>query len=124
MEGFSLKLATKNTYDGWIDFEDGSRLKIDYPTLEQKAKLNSLLLKLNSVGPEMKQSTTVDYMRLYIKYTVKDWEIKEAPKCLLNKGEMKDELWLMLCDSTEQTAVIFNKIIEQLDADEETKKKS
>lgn len=130
MEGFSLTLATKNTFDGWIDFEDGSRLKIDYPTLPQKAKLNSFLLKMSGTEKENRSVVSQDYMRWYIKFTVKEWDLKmkDAPKCQTvkddnNGTELRDDLWFMLCDSIPQTAVIFNKITNELEADETTKKK-
>lgn len=125
---FAIQLATKNTYDGWITFEDGSKFKIDYPTLPQKAKLNSLLLKLSGVDKSDSKIVTQEYMRLYIKFTIKDWEIKDSPKCVLIKddnsgSELSDNLWFMLCDSIPQTVILFNKISTELEADEETKKK-
>ena len=128
MNGFSLTLATKNTFDGWIDFEDGSKLKIDYPTLPQNAKINAILLRISGMPKDEARVLTQEYMRLFIKYSVKDWEIKNAPKCQLtrdDKGdtELRDDLWYMLCDSIPQTAVIINKISSELELDALTKKK-
>lgn len=127
MEGFAIKLATKNTFDGWIDFEDGSQFQIDYPTLPQRAKLNSLLLKLSEVEKSETKIVTQEYMRLYIKFTVKNWKLKDAPECKTIKNELgtelADNLWYMLCDSIPQTAILYNRISTELDSDEESKKK-
>ena len=135
-DGFVLKLATKNTYDGWLEFDNGIKLKIDYPTLPQKDKLNSLLLKgldINAKKFETKETTNQEFMRMYIKFTVKDWEgMKDGNgnvyKCETVKDEfggteLKEDLWFMLCDDIIQTRVIFNRIAIELENDEMTKKK-
>lgn len=134
--GFVLKLATKNTFDGWISFDNGIRLKIDYPTLPQKNKLNSILLSGMDFGKaksDIKETTNQEFMRLYVKFTVKDWEglkddLGHDFKCAVQKdefggSELQDNLWYMLCDDIIQTRVIFNKIAGELEADELTKKK-
>lgn len=113
-----LTLKKKIAKTDWIILEEGQKLKIDYPTLEQAQELEEILLK-----DDIKESKKMlEYQRLFIKFTVKDWFGLE-PKCKLVDNQLEDELWKDLVISFLQTTQLYELINKELEWTTNDKKK-
>lgn len=87
-----IKLAKKHTFGNWVDMGDGVSFQIDYPTATQQQELDGLMIKMGSCDPEKPNEVMLEYARLFIRYTVKDWKGIDE-KCELTNNMLKKELW-------------------------------
>lgn len=137
-----MQLIKKQTYDGWIEIGEGTRLKIDYPTVEQKDFLDSILFATNLSMEEINtgikdpdkrteaQYLDIKYQRQYLRFTVKDWEgitdseSKEV-KCILKNNELDEDLWRDMMRSLTPTELlsIYLKINKEIGFNSSDKKK-
>lgn len=106
----------------WIDLE-GGRLKVDYPQGEHSHKLQDLFVDLSG-----KKSEMLDFARLYIKYTVKDWENLfeidgEELKCKLKDNELDDDVWKMITEDYTIVLKLYEAIESQIGWSDLDKKK-
>jgi len=114
-----LKLPKRKTLTEWIKISDESKIKVDYPKGQQIHELQNIM-----ADGEGKNSSFYDYARLYLKYTVKDWDNlismedekgKDVPvKCELKDNELTDDVWYLLTSDGEITITLFNKIDDEL----------
>lgn len=121
-----ITLSKKKTFGDWIELEDGIKMKIDYPTRAQERELLNFL-----IGEESKELITpakLDYMRYFLKYTIKDWKgIKDEDgneiPCRLKNNELDTELWEDLIANLDQSINLWVKINSELEFDVYDKKK-
>jgi len=113
-----IKLSKKKTQSRWIEI-DNIKLEVDYPTNEQEAELNEILINA-SLDKEVRN---LRYARYYLKYVIKNWEGIDEP-CYVVNNELEKELWLSLTKDAVQTLTIFGKVFEELQFTEADKKKS
>ena len=122
--------------DKWVDVIDGFRVRVEYPTREQKYKLKKLQGEASKIknlekykdGREVelddvevdagKQAEFNDY---FLKCVIKEWEGAEI-ECEVVNDELKDELWEALC-WTPYADITFNKVWPLLRWNELDKKK-
>lgn len=110
----------KATKSDWIDFDEGQRIKVDYPKGAQVHHLQDLMIKSNKDG-EIDVANFMEYARYFIKYTIKDWEGFDTP-CKLKKNALDDELWYLITEDITQTQILFAKISEVVSWGEVEKK--
>ena len=117
---------------------------IDYPTREQSYKLRQIFLELNDIPmkdgellfkemtPEQIARVAIadkKYMESYLKFTIKDWKVKDADgndvKCALVNNELSNDLFERMCDSLSQEdlQIIYKAISKELEFTESDKKK-
>lgn len=140
-----LTIPLRNSKTKWLNF-DKVKFKIGYLTLEQDDILKGLLRSLGFADPTLitkgeltdevsskKRSELyglyIRYYRLFLKYTIKDWEgiideVGKKVKCKIfineddeEKGtELDNHQWIGLCkslsegDLSDHWARIFNEI--------------
>ena len=122
-----INLPKRNGSD-WLEMEDGAKIKIDYPTGKQVHHLQDLMTK--SLSDE---SGMNDFVRYYIKYTVKDWSKfmfvgaseKDAVEveCKLDGNELEEELWYDLTSKPDDILELYTKIEAELGWTDKDKKK-
>jgi len=112
-------------------------LTIDYPNIEQHERLNEILLQSVFLDSEIKKETDSvkiaqlqakkfslfnDYMRLFLRYTIKGINGLDYKVNLVN-NELDDESYEAICYDIEQVKALFNIIYEELDFNDTDKKK-
>lgn len=138
-----MKLAKKKSFNDWVIIGEDKFL-IDYPSREQAYKLRQLFLELNDLPmkdgellfkemtPEQVARVAIadkKYMELYLKVTIKDWQVKDADgndvKCVLVNNELSNDLFDRMCDSLSQEdlQIIYKAISKELEFNEADKKK-
>jgi len=114
-----LTLKKKRSKTDWIKLDDGQKLLIDYPTLEQSQGLETILMD-DTLDDKRKM---LEYQRLFLRYTIKDW--KGLPeKCELVNNELRKDLWEDLVRSFTQTINLFTLINSELEWTVNDSKKS
>lgn len=117
----------------WIDIIDDFKILVDYPTVEQKYKLESILFNGAELNKDMLNKIELakwnQWVRYYLKYVIKDWqglknEDNQEIKCELVNNELKNELWEGLCQVDELVFDIYQKASEVLRWNIYDKKKS
>ena len=119
--------------DKWVEIGDGFKVRVDYPTEEQRFKLEEIQtgnLKFDGETVDyssVKLSDWNRYVRYYLKYTIKDWQgltaDGEEVKCIVKNNELEDSLWNVLVSNVNLTSLMYEKINECLKWDVEDKKK-
>ena len=130
-----MQIRLKHSETNWINIGD-VKFKIGYLTLEQDDTLKGLLYQTFQGGEEATQKTkaeifsaTIKYYRLFLKYTIKDWDgivdqYGKKLKCKIFINENDDERgteldtkqWIALCkrltegDLANHWSLIFNEI--------------
>jgi hypothetical protein len=138
-----MKLAKKKSFNEWVTIGDDKFL-IDYPTREQNYKLKQIFLELNDIPmkdgvllydqmtPEQIARIAIadkKYMELYLKVTIKDWQIIDVDgnpvKCVLVNNELDKGLFDRMCESLSQEdlTIIYQAISKELEFNESDKKK-
>ena len=121
-------LPKRKTLTEWIEIQKGVKIKVDYPKGDQ-------IHELQNIMADSKGSTSgmYNYARLYLKYTLKDWqgllsatnEKDEvvAVECKLNGNQLDDDLWYSLTTDHTGTITLFNLVDEELRWVNQDKKK-
>lgn len=120
-----MKLRKKKTLADWKDVGDGMSIKIDYPTMRQEQKLQSIFSK--------EDKDFLKYAQLLARYAIKDWQGVDE-KCILvediensdenEKATMLDvDLWWMAVSNPENAVTLGNIIWEEIGWTETDKKK-
>jgi len=116
----------------WIDIQEGFKVLVDYPTVNQKYKLEGILFN----GQDLDASTLSKielaqfnlWVRTWLKYVIKDWqgltdEEGQEIKCELEDNELKSDLWEGLCKVDELVFPLYQKISDVLRWNNTDKKK-
>lgn len=126
-----MELASFNNKPKWVEIRDGFKVLVDYPTVEQKYKLEQMQFE----GIEISEGLPKNFnlasfnksVRYFLKFTIKDWDgLDEGGvpvKCILDKGELNKELWEALIKYDDLVFEIYGKINEVLRWNETDKKK-
>lgn len=133
----AINLILKKNAVKKIPLENGIELTIDYPTAEQWSKLQEFLYQAFLIEDEIEKETDKfakvqlkskrisllnDYMRYFLKYTIKDIKgIGEEVKLINN--ELSDELWNALTFDLNQVRVLYDVISEEIEFNDLDKKK-
>jgi len=150
-----ITIPLKHSKTHWVDFENSVKFKVGYLTLEQKDILKERLVTLafiDSTLPEKGElskelpaeekakllTLSEKYHRLFLKYTIKDWQgiVNDKGKpvkleLITNESdpeqgtEMNTDQWIGLCKSLtpDQLATHWAKINREVVFDETDKKK-
>lgn len=126
-----MQLLLFDDKNSWIDITDKFKIKVDYCTVKQQIKLESMLgayaKKAEEISEEEQLQLFFEYATYYVKYHLKDWEgvtdgKKEIPFVLTN-DEMDDKLWLGLVNNSDVFWKVFNAISNKLRFNAVDKKK-
>ena len=145
-----MQIVLKHNPSHWVEIGDGIKVLVDYPTIEQKDKLDELLYeltfnagddvtaenldkKLSRIAPNRKAkmiSLNQMYQKLYLKYVIKDWKgIKDekgkAVKCIIEDNELENSLWTDLCRELrmEDLTKLYQLLLNELEFTDVDKKK-
>ena len=102
----SIRLKKARKFNDWVKVSETEFL-IDYPTNEQKQKLDSIIFRENN------PATQLEYTRYFLKCVIKDWKGFEE-RCVVINNELKKDLWLALVSEPEDAAYLFQKFDEAL----------
>lgn len=109
---------------------EGAEFKVEYPTTEQKFKLDSIVedSTVQKDGqPIWKVSGFNKWVRYYVKFTVKDWKGLTAQgkeiKCKVKDNELDSDLWEKLVADDELAVNLYDAINEKLKWEGTPKKK-
>jgi hypothetical protein len=126
-----IKLELKHSKSKWVKIgvnnnNEPIEFELDYPTIQQEAKLQQLLLR----DSEKQDSNykILEYQRYLIKCSVKNWKgIIDSEgnniDCKLINNELEDELWWALVKDIQQTIDIGSKINSEIEFTNSDKKK-
>ena len=124
-----MRIALKHSNSHWITGKDdeGSEFKllIDYPTFEQQEKLEELFYSSWSEDRNLDIAKYLKYKRLYLKFTIKDWQnvMVDDAKMILKDNEMDLEQWQALTRDVLLVTKLFDLISPELTFNEADKKK-
>ena len=137
-----MRIELRQSKTRWVDIEKGIKFKVDYMTLEQEDELKDLLYRVGLIDDKMEfdklsedkllkaSSILKKYYRMFIRFTVKDWQgIKDtqgkAVKCKLVDDILDEQLWegLIRNLSLDDLMIIYKKINDEIKFTEIDKKK-
>ena len=119
-----MEIKAFNNKEKTFEYRDGWFITVDYLTPGQKYKLEQIMhrgTKINSEDIKKSEFSLADwndYIRYYLKYTIKSWkglysEGKEV-KCKVKDDELDERLWMILIQSDELVKELYEKTIEIL----------
>jgi hypothetical protein len=116
---------------------NGYEIKIDYPTIEQQDQLNEILFQSIFIDNKIRETKDPlliaklqaekvnlynQYMRLFLRFTIKD--IKGLPEAIkVENNQLSDDSYEKLCYDLEQVRTLFNVINNEIEFTETDKKK-
>jgi len=137
-----MRIELRQSKTRWVEIEKGIKFKVDYMTLEQEDELKDLLYRVGLIDDKMEfdklsedkllkaSSILKKYYRMFIRFTVKDWQgIKDtqgkAVKCKLVDDILDEQLWegLVRNLSLDDLMIIYKKINDEIKFTEIDKKK-
>jgi len=126
-----IKLQLKHNESKWVSIGTNPKgepieFEITYPTIEQEAQLQKLLLRDSE--KEDSNYKLLEFQRYLIKCSVKNWKgIIDSEgnniDCKLINNELEDELWWALVKDIQQTIDIGSKINSEIEFTIADKKK-
>ncbi len=105
-----LTLKKKISKTDWVNLDEGQKLKLDYPTLEQAQELEEILLK-EEVAENKRM---MEYQRLFIRFTIKDFD-GLGIQCKLVDNQLEKEIWENLVLAFTQTTQLYELINKELE---------
>lgn len=124
-----MQLMLFDDKNSWINIDNDFSIKVDYCSIKQQMKLESLLANYSKQesGSEEDISVFYEYATYFVKYHLKDWQgvtdgQKDIPFILTN-DEMDNMLWKGLINNTTIFWKVFNAIHNKIKFDEIDKKK-
>jgi len=117
----NITLPKRDTITDWVDLEDGKKLKVDYPKGKQVHILQDLSVAVTDLDGNYNYSNFLKYSRMFLKFTIKDWDGFSVP-CKLHKNELDDDLWYDITEDIATTQYLYSKIEEVVRWNEYEKK--
>jgi hypothetical protein len=141
-----MNIPKKKILGDWLTVGE-NKFKIDYPTRDQKKKLQYILLSLglteddnkhlsendiSSLSSSMQANIVLankDYQENYLRFTIKDWDLKyedgEVFKCVLKNGELEEKCWteFMEAMTPDELNLLYNAVYNEIQFTETDKKK-
>lgn len=116
-------LPKKDILTDWIELDEKTKIKVDYPQGKQIHDLQDL-----SIAVASDPTKFVAYMRMYLKYTIKDWKYLlnvggEEIECKVIGNELADSVWYTLTSDPTIVTELYTRIEEQLRWVDKDKKK-
>lgn len=141
-----MNIPKKKILGDWLTVGE-NKFKIDYPTRDQKKKLQSIVLSLGLTEDEFKaiddkdiesldHSVQVkivlsnkDYQENYLRFTIKAWDLKyedgEEFKCVLKNGELEEKCWTDFIEAMtpDELNLLYSAVYNETQFTETDKKK-
>jgi len=120
-----MKLSLKKSFNNWVKVgKEGEEFLIDYPSIEQDQKLQSIKFSDEFSGNDK----PLKYFQYFLKFVIKDWkgitgEDGKPIKCKLVNNELEEELWWALVSDEAMAMELFTICNKELEFTENDKKK-
>lgn len=120
-----MKLSLKKSFNNWVKVgTEGEEFLIDYPSIEQDQKLQSIKFSDEYTGNDK----PLKYFQYFLKFVIKDWkgivdENGNPLKCKLVNNELEESLWWALVSDESLAMELFTICNKELEFTENDKKK-
>ena len=120
-----MKLALKKSFNNWVKVGvEGEEFLIDYPSIEQDQKLQSIKFSDEFSGNDK----PLKYFQYFLKFVIKDWkgivdENGKPLKCKIVNNELEESIWWALVGDEGLAMELFTICNKELEFTENDKKK-
>jgi len=120
-----MKLSLKKSFNNWIKVGiEGEEFLIDYPSIEQDQKLQSIKFSDEYTGNDK----PLKYFQYFLKFVIKDWkgivdENGKPIKCKIVNNELDESLWWALVSDESLSMELFTICNKELEFTDNDKKK-